>query len=109
MQHDEPNLQNQADYPSLNYEQLSWKVNPTALKVWKSLGKFKYDDSPSECLTCHLGPMTQYLNQGYYLGQVNAISQLREGRGVWLSAALDEMYEGYWLEDRFSGKGRWIK
>ena len=45
--------------------------------------------------------MSQYLDKGYYLGQRNSLSQLREGRGVWISAHFEEMYEGYWVKDKF--------
>jgi len=56
-----------------------------------------------------LHPITEYLNKGYYLGQRNSLTQLREGRGVWISTTFGEMYEGYWKNDQFQGKGRLIK
>lgn len=78
------------------------------MEVWERLGTFVYDDGAAECKNCQLRPLTDYLNQGYYLGQAQPLSELREGRGVWLSSPLNQMYEGYWKNDQFSGKGRLI-
>ena len=105
-----PDITTQDSYPVVTYEQLSWRVPPEALDVWETLGAFKYTDTKSECRDeCYLRPWQPYLDKGYYLGQRNSLTQLREGRGVWISNHFEQMYEGYWAEDKFQGEGRLIQ
>ena len=49
-------------------------------------------------------------NHGYkwiYIGQVKPDTELMHGAGMYITAN-GEMYEGFWEDGKFSGRGRYI-
>ena len=103
------NVTRNITYPRVPHEILTRLVGPSAIKVWNALGPYEYNDGGAECGPCFRRPLTNYLNKGYFLGEFSPDSQLRHGRGVWISNNFGEVYEGYWFDDLYNGQGRWVQ
>ena len=76
------------------------------LEEFEKRGKFDFKGVPSNILKTL--PFHKYENGHFYAGQVNPDTNKREGQGIYVNAQANSIYEGYWLDDEYHGRGREI-
>ena len=57
---------------------------------------------------CRFQPASDFLGLGYFFGQFHPVFQTPHGRGTFLKTSDGSLYEGYWRDGLFEGKGRRI-
>lgn len=87
-------------------------VSDTVFNLFSKFGQFKYRKSDWKALgldkkNLETTKLIKYKNDSYYYGQLRKGTDVKEGRGVFVTED-GSLYEGFWKHGKQYGKGRMI-